>query len=103
MPIAAGSASDAQVPAAVALLDMAAECRGAAGPKRGHNPTPTVGEDGSMVGAISAEDVRHLPRGPHQEASSAWRCHRDAQTMQARQSSMRRVQADGYFRFGNLS
>jgi hypothetical protein len=77
---------DAHVPAVVALLDMAAERRGAARLDGGHDPTLPVGEGGSMVGAIgstvAAEHIRHLQLGPHVAAALARRRHRDAQTVQ---------------------
>jgi hypothetical protein len=93
MPVATAIVGDAHVAAVVALLDMAAECRGTAGLNCGHDPTLLIGEGGSMVGTIgssvTAEDVRHFQRRPHEEACSAGRLstrrrgrHRETQTVE---------------------
>jgi hypothetical protein len=48
MPVAAAIVGDAHVPAVVALLDMAAERRGAARLNGGHDPTLRLGDGDAL-------------------------------------------------------
>jgi hypothetical protein len=67
--VATAVVGNADHAAAVALLDMAAERRGAASLDGGHDAA-LVGQEPTMLGdteciAVVAEDVRHLQRGAH--------------------------------------
>jgi hypothetical protein len=69
---------DALVATRVALLDVAAECSGAARFDGGHHALLRQREcwtaQGTIGVAVAAEDVRHLPRRTvHARASAGWR------------------------------
>ena len=74
VPVATAVVGDADHAAVVALLDMAAERRGAASLDRGHDAALVRQEPTALRGteciAVAAEDVRHLQRGTHRSRYS---------------------------------
>ena len=69
MPVAAGIIRDADLAAAVALLDVTAQGCRAAGFDGAHDAALAVAQMASMGNAVSAavmaEDIRHLQRAAH--------------------------------------
>ena len=69
MPVAAGVVGDAHLPAVVALLDMTAQRRRAAGFDRRHDAALALAQMAGMgltvSGAVAAEHLRHLEGAAH--------------------------------------
>jgi hypothetical protein len=69
VPIAAGIVGDAGFATILATFDMTAERRRSAGFDRRHDAALSRGQTAGLIdtigGAVAAEDVRHLERGPH--------------------------------------
>ena len=86
MSVATRVVGDAAFAAVLALLDMAAEGGCPTCLDRRHDTTLSVRQMVSLLGAIGgavvAEDIRHLERGPHDGRSVRWRRHHEAQAVQ---------------------
>jgi len=82
VPVAAGIVSDADLAAALTLLDVAAQSGGAAGFDGGHDAplvaAEVIGMGVAVSSTVAAEDVRHLKGRAHAGRFSPMRSVRDA-------------------------